>query len=164
MVAAVCACNGVQASDPPSATAPRAGEFRSSTLDTVLESASDTIRTRGFAVDGDVGRGFLVDRSSASSAASLQSGHCYIWVAVTSSQLDALQLALYDSAGGEVQRAAPTATPALRYCPTESGDHYIAWRASGTGLYAMQRFSGPRGLDIRLDDLVPTENTEPAGP
>jgi len=153
LVVALVACGDVEASQPP---ARRAAEFRSEVVDTALERASDVVRTRGFSREGEVWRGFLVDRGVATDELSMRSGRCYVVLAVGSSAIEELDLRLHESAGGEVARSG-AGTTALRYCPSRSGTYFLTARARGAGLFAVRRFRGPQGLDIRLDDLAPPD-------
>lgn len=148
---ATTACGGEPAAEaePP---VRRAAEYRSERLEVALEAASEVVRARGFHDDeGAALRGFLVDRGSATDAESLRSGNCYVIVAVASSAVRSLEVALYDSDGAAVARSG--LTPALHYCPPTSGTYFVAARATGSGLFALRVFEGPTGIDVRLDDL-----------
>lgn len=145
------ACDGDASADPP---ARRAAEFRSPAVEAELERAATVVRTRGFTdVDGTPWRGFLVDRGAAVDELRLRRGSCYVVLAAVSAAMEDLTIALYDSDGGEVAHSAP-GTRALRYCPPQTGTYFVALRAEGSGLFAVARFEGPTGLDIRLDDLA----------
>lgn len=151
LVVLLVACDGgAQAEEVQSI---RAADFQSAELDRGLEEASEVVRTRGFTIQGDPWRGFLVDRGTSVEEVSLRNGVCYVVVAVGSPALQRIELTVYDSDGAETARSGPQVT-ALRVCPPQSGIYFIAMRASGSGLFAARRFQGPAGLDIRLDDLA----------
>ncbi|MFW5925501.1 MAG: hypothetical protein ACOCV4_04995 [Myxococcota bacterium] len=140
----------------------RAEQFRSSPVDRALEAAAEVVRTRGFAKEGDDERGFVVHRETEVMELPMKSGTCYVVLAVGSSALRELDLRVFDSDGGEVARDAHQGSrAAVHHCPPQSGLHYLGVRAvKGNGLYAVRRFRGPTGLDVRVDDLFP----EPVAP
>ncbi len=138
----------------------RAAEYRSERVDVEMDRASEVVRTRGFTDQGVVWRGFLVDRGAATDQVSLRSGNCYVVLGVASSAVESLELSLFDSDGAAVARNTP-GTPALHYCPPGSGTFFVAVRASGSGLFAVRRFEGPAGIDVRLDDLAPSPSERP---
>lgn len=151
LAALVGACENGAGAVPPGR---RAAEFRSEAVETELERAAAVVRTRGFTDLGETPwRGFLVDRGAAVDEARMERGSCYVVFAAVSAAMRDLTIALYDSDGGEVAQSAP-GTRALRYCPPQTGTYFLALRADGSGLFAVRRFEGPTGLDIRLDDLV----------
>lgn len=140
----------------------RAEQFRSPPVDRALEAAAEIVRTRGFAKEGEDERGFVVHRETEVMELPLKSGTCYVVVAVGSSALRELNLRVFDSDGGEVARDRQTGSrAAVHHCPPQSGLHYLGVRAAkGNGLYAVRRFRGPTGLDVRVDGLFP----EPVAP
>ncbi len=145
------ACENGAGAEPP---VRRAAAFRSDAVEADLERAAAVVRTRGFTDLGDTPwRGFLVDRGAAVDEVRMGHGSCYVVVAAVSPAMRDLSIALYDSDGGEVAQSAP-GTRALRYCPPQTGTYFVALRAEGSGLFAVRRFEGPTGLDVRLDDLV----------
>jgi hypothetical protein len=125
------------------------------------------VLTRGFSTDGEEWRGFLVEQGSAADEASLRAGTCYVILGAGSEALRELDLRIYDSDGTEVARDADTGPgAAILYCPPHVGTYYRAALAtSGTGLFAVRRYAGPTGLDVRLDDLFrgAPAAPEPAG-
>ena len=151
IVLLLAACDGGARAEEVQAV--RAEDFRSEELDRALEEASEVVRTRGFTLQGDPWRGFLVDRGTSVKEVSLRSGVCYAVVAVGSAALERIDVTVYDSDGAETARSGPQVS-ALRVCPPQSGIYFVAMRASGSGLFAARRFQGPAGLDIRLDDLA----------
>lgn len=149
-------CEDVEdARTEPSTPARRASEFRSERVERALDDASEVVRTRGFAADGDERRAFLVRHDTDVSELSMRTGTCYVIVASGSSALRDLDLRIFDSEGAEVaQDGRVGGSAAVQYCPSQAGSYYVAVRAaSGSGLFAMRRFVGPTGLEIRLDDL-----------
>lgn len=145
-----------RATEPVSEVEPvRAADFRSEMLSAVIEKADAALGTRGYSPATDTWRGFLVDRDAAVNDASMQAGTCYVVVGISSTALRELELRVFDSDGGEVARDQRTGRgAALHYCPPQSGTYYTAVRAAaGNGLFAVRRYRGPTGLDIRLDDL-----------
>lgn len=154
--------------EPPPSPEPeerRADEYVSEELDHELEGIAERIRQRGFSPADEVWRGFLVDGATATQRLSLRSGRCVVLVAVASPQLVSLELAVHDGDGAEMVRSAPGEW-GVRYCAATSGVHFAVARAEGDGLFAAQRFHGPRGLAIRFDDLraPPTEVLQPPPP
>jgi hypothetical protein len=151
--AALAGCEDVEAAqrEPPR----RAADFRSESVDEALEQADRKVRTRGFGPQGKAERGFLVDRDSAVVDAAMRAGNCYIVLGASSSALRELDLRVYDADGAEVARDDQTGGhAAVEFCPAQSGTYYVAARAAaGSGLYALRRYQGPTGLDVRIDDL-----------
>ena len=155
----ILACEGAEAEPTPPR---RAAEFRSDVVDAALEQGSELVRTRGFQELGEPWRGFLVDRGSDVDQVSLRSGSCYVVLGVASEAVRSLELALYDSDGAEVDRQvaardaerAELGASALHYCPPRSGTYFVAVRSVGSGLFAVRRFEGPTGLDVRLEGLL----------
>ncbi len=171
LLSVVPACDGGVSADEPSEQPRPAAEFRSEHVRTILGAAEQTVQTRGFSGDGDEWRGFLVEQGSAADEAQLRADTCYVIVAAGSEALRELDLRLYDSDGTEVARDTQNGPgAALHYCPPHAGTHYTAALATaGTGLFAVRRYAGPTGLDIRLDDLfreppAPAEGSAPLPP
>jgi hypothetical protein len=164
LVPLVAACDDGASAEESAPDPPRAAEFRSEQVRTVIEAAEQTIRTRGFASDGEEQRGFLVAQGSAVHEAPLRAGSCYVILGAGSEALRELDLRIFDSDGTEVaQDAQRGAGAALFYCPPHAGTHYVAALATaGTGLYAVRRYAGPTGLEVRLDDLF--REVSPAAP
>lgn len=148
-------CETPRPTSPPRPESPRARDYRSSHVTAALRAARRVVETRGFALDGDEWRGFLVEHGTSVSDASLRSGSCYVVVATASSGLRELDLVVYDTDGGEVARDSDTGGhAAVRYCPAQTGTYYATARASaGSGVFAVQRFKGPTGLTVRIDDV-----------
>lgn len=170
-VALVLACILVGCTEPkdesPDPTpARRAAAFRSERVEEALDRASDVVRTRGFAPEGDERRAFLVRHDTDVSETSMRAGTCYVVVASGSAALRELDVRIYDSDGGEVaQDTLVGGSAALQYCPPQAGSYFVAVRATaGSGLFAMRRFSGPTGLEIRLDDLFGARSVATEGP
>ena len=140
---------------PPPVAAPRASDYRSARVASALRAARRVVETRGFTADGDEWRGFLVEHGTAVVDAPFRSGGCYVIAATASPALRELDLVLYDSDGGEVARDSDTGShAALRYCPAQTGTYYVTARApAGSGVFAAQRFKGPSGLAVRVDDV-----------
>lgn len=136
-------------------TAPRAAEYRSARVDEALEAASEVVRTRGFSTLDDAFRGFVVEHTADVREQLMRSGTCYVVLAAASAAMRELDVRIYDSDGVEVvQDMNDGPLAALRFCPAQSGTYYVTIRASaGSGLYAVNTFRGPTGLDIRTDDL-----------
>ena len=132
----------------------RADQYVSPELDEELERIGERVRERGFSPAGDAWRGFLVDRGTATRRLSLRSGQCVVFVAVASPQLTAVELAVHDGDGSEMVRSG-VGEWGVSYCAASSGVHFVVARAEGDGLFAIQRFDGPRGLALRFDDLRP---------
>jgi hypothetical protein len=145
--------------------APRAEEFRSGPVDAALDSATEVVRTRGFSQDGDDWRGFVVQRDTKVTELPMRAGSCYVVIAAGSDALRELGLRLFDTDGGEVARGVQAGSRnALHHCPPQSGTHYLGVRAAtGNGLFAVRRFRGPTGLDVRLDDIFPPPAPPPGG-
>ncbi|AKF06820.1 hypothetical protein DB32_003969 [Sandaracinus amylolyticus] len=144
------------APDAGIAAPPRAAEFRSPRVDTMLESASRVIRTRGFTADGDATRGFLLEQATEVRSTSMRTGSCYVALGVGSSAMRELDLRVFDGDGAEVARDAEQGPiAALRFCPAQNGTYFVAVRASaGSGLYATRTFRGPTGIAFRVDDVL----------
>jgi hypothetical protein len=147
--------------------APRAADYRSTSVQDAIEGAADIVRTRGFAAVGEPRRGFLVDHSSDVEEQPMRAGTCYLVLAAASSAMRELDLRVFDSDGGEVVTDATNGpTAALRFCPSQSGTYFVTVSASaGSGLYELRSFRGPTGLDVRIDDLfrqqpAPTEPSQ----
>ncbi len=144
---------------------PRAAEFRSSRVSRAMDAASEIVRTRGFAPDGEEWRGFLVDHASDVRELAMRAGTCHVVLAGASVEVRELNLRVFDSEGSEVVHDA-TSGPlaALRFCPHQSGTYYVAVRASaGSGLFEVRSFRGPTGLEIRIDDVFrEAQAAEPA--
>jgi hypothetical protein len=159
------ACDGDVSAEQPEDQPRPAAEFRSAHVRTILEAAEQTVQTRGFSSDGDEWRGFLVEQGSAADEAQLRADTCYVVVAAGSEALGELDLRVYDSDGTEVARDTQNGPgAALHYCPPHAGTHYTAALATaGTGLFAVRRYAGPTGLDIRLDDLFREPVVTPEG-
>ncbi len=151
LLGAGCDEETASAADP----APRSSEFRSREVDGTLERISEVIQVRGFLPDGEPERGFLVERASRVRELALAADSCYVAVAAGTRLLLDLDLRLHAADGSEVAANATTSSsPALLYCPPHPGTHYLSIEArAGTGLFGLQVFRGPRGLDIRLDDI-----------
>ena len=132
-----------------------AGEFRSEDVDRSLAAADVVMRTRGYTPEWDVRRGFLVERDSEVIEISLAVDACYVATAAGSAAMDNIDLRIFSSGGSEAARDTTTgAQTAAAYCPPHPGVHYLAVQAeSGTGLFGVQLFRGPSGLDMRLDDV-----------
>jgi len=161
------ACDTDVAAEGPAPAPRRAAEFRSEQVRTVLDAAGQAIQTRGFASSGDEWRGFLVEQGSAADEASLRGGTCYVLLGAGSEALRELDLRIFDSDGSEVSQDAQQGPgAALHYCPPHAGTYYIAALATaGTGLFAVRRYEGPTGIDMRLDDLFRDgPAAEPAAP
>lgn len=143
------------APEPEPEPGARASEFRSAPVDEVLEAAAQRVRTRGFSAEGDDWRGFVVQRETEVADLPMRAGTCYVVVGVGSEALRELDLLLFDSDGAEVARDGQTGPRvAVHYCPPQSGTHYLGVRATtGNGLFAVRRFEGPTGLDVRIDEL-----------
>lgn len=134
----------------------RAAEFRSERVAAALDVADARVRTRGFTADSDEDfRGFLTERASTTDEAPMRSGNCYVVLGAGTPALRELDLRIFDSDGAEVAHDANTGrVAAAQYCPAQSGMYYLAAQATaGAGLFAVRRFRGPTGLDVRLDDL-----------
>ena len=133
----------------------RARDYRSPRVTQAVEAASEVVRTRGFAAEGEPSRGFLVDRAAEVSEQAMRTGTCYVLLAAGSAEIRELDVRVFDSDGGEVVQDANTGSrSALRFCPSQSGTYFVAVQASaGSGLYELRRFRGPTGLEIRIDDL-----------
>jgi len=162
------ACDGGVSAEEGAPETHLAAEFRSEHVRTVLDAAEQTVQTRGFSSDGEEWRGFLVEQGSAADEASLRAGTCYVILGAGSDALRELDLRVFDSDGTEVARDAQNGPgAALLYCPPHAGTYYTAALAtSGTGLFAVRRYAGPTGLDVRLDDLfreAPVAAPEPGG-
>ena len=162
---ALLGCDGAAAEEPTPAP-PRADEFHSERLEQVLDTAGRMVRTRGFERSGEDARGFLVDRDSRVREVAMKAGTCYVMLGAASAALRELDLRVYDADGGEVAQDGQTgARAAVRYCPAQSGTYYLAVRASaGSGLYAVRKYAGPTGLDIRLDDVFPDAKERTVAP
>jgi hypothetical protein len=160
------ACDGDVAAEQPEEEPRAAAEFRSEHVRTILGAAEQTVQTRGFSSDGEEWRGFLVEQGSAADEAQLRADTCYVIVAAGSDALRELDLRVYDSDGTEVARDTQNGPgAALHYCPPHTGTHYTAALATaGTGLFAVRRYAGPTGLDVRLDDLFREPGVAPEGP
>lgn len=152
---AAAGCDGDVAAEGPVEAPRHAAEFRSEQVRTVLDAAGQAIQTRGFASADDEWRGFLVEQGSAADEAALRGGTCYVFLGAGSDALRELDLRVFDSDGSEVSQDAQHGPgAALQYCPPHAGTYYVAALAtSGTGLFAVRRYQGPTGLDLRLDDL-----------
>lgn len=146
--------------------APRAAEFRSARVDSMLESVSRVVRTRGFATEGEAWRGFLLEQGTELSPAPLRTGSCYVVAAVGSSALRELDLRIFDGDGAEVARDGEQGSIAVaRFCPAQNGTYYVASRAAaGSGLYSTRVFRGPTGLSLRVEDVLRAVAPAPPGP
>ncbi len=157
---------GQASGDAPPPPEPRAAEFRSSSVQQAIESASSLVRTRGFAVTGEDWRGFLVDHASDVRELPMRSGTCYVVIGAGSSAMRELNLRVFDSDGGEVVHdGASGPRAALRFCPSQSGTYYVAAHAAaGSGVFEVRTFRGPTGLEIPMDDVfrevAPAESPE----
>lgn len=143
------------APEPAARESPRASEFRSSRVVRAMDAASEIVRTRGFAQEGDEWRGFLVDHASDVRELAMRAGTCHVVLAGASSEVRELNVRIFDSEGSEVVHDA-TSGPlaALRFCPHQSGTYYLAVQVlAGTGLFEVRTFQGPTGLEIRIDDV-----------
>jgi len=134
-----------------------AADFQSDWVQAVMAEADRAIQTRGFTAEGEEWRGFLVDQGTEVNEAPMHAGNCYAVLAAGSDALAELVLRVFDSDGAEVAVDASSGPhAALRYCPAHTGTYYVAALATdGTGLFAIRRYSGPPGLEVRLDDLFP---------
>ncbi|MBX3249744.1 MAG: hypothetical protein KF901_21380 [Myxococcales bacterium] len=143
----------------PEASAPaieeEAPSFRSEHVDAQLEAIARGVVTQGFQPDGQVWRGFLVDRGVDVSEQELRRGSCYVFLGAASSAVRHLALTVHDAEGVEVARAREHV--ALQFCPDRTSAYFVVLQATGSGLFAAQRFRGPTGLELSLDDveLVP---------
>ena len=146
--------------------APRAADYRSTSVQDAIDGAADIVRTRGFAAVGGPRRGFLVDHSADVEEQPMRAGTCYLVLAAASSAMRELDLRVFDSDGGEVVTDVTNGpNAALRFCPSQSGTYFVTVSASaGSGLYELRSFRGPTGLDVRIDDLFRQQPapTEPA--
>ncbi len=169
LLLAVFGLGGACSEPPPSAEAEEAvrpaDEYVSPELDAELDGIAERVQARGYTPAADPWRGFLVDGATATRRVSVRSGRCVVLVAVASSQLVALELAVHDGDGAEMVRSSPDEW-GVRYCAATSGVHFVVARAEGDGLFAVRRFDGPRGLPIRFDDLraPPSEALQPPPP
>lgn len=159
------ACDGDVSAEQPEEEPRVAAEFRSEHVRTILGAAEQTVQTRGFSSDGDEWRGFLVEQGSAADEAPLRADTCYVILGAGSEALRELDLRVFDSDGTEVARDGQNGPgAALHYCPPHTGTHYTAALATaGTGLFAVRRYAGPTGLDVRLDDLFRDPASAPEG-
>jgi hypothetical protein len=151
-LAMACGDNVEAAPSPP----PRlANQFRSDEVDRVLSGPDTIVATRGFSQDGTVFRGFLVDHGSLVDEAELAARRCYVVVAGATAGVGELHLHLYGSDGSEVAADRHVGRlAAIGYCPPHPGTYYLTARATeGAGLFAVRRYAGPAGLDVRVDDL-----------
>ena len=136
--------------------APRAAELRSARVREAVDAAARVLRTRGYSPTGEEQRAFVVERASLVHELPLRSGSCYVAMGAASAALTALDLVLHDSDGAPVAHddGPPDASAALRFCPPHSGTYSLVARSSaGNGIVAVRVFEGPRGLDVRIDDL-----------
>jgi hypothetical protein len=158
-------CGNSTQTDPEPLVAPPATEFQSEPVRVTLEGATEVVETRGFVPDGELWRGFLVDRGSEVREVELTSRACYLALAASTEAMREVDLVLYAPDGTEAaQDVLNGSVSALHVCPPHPGTHYLAVRArSGTGLFAAQVFAGPRGLEVRLDDVFgsPPQVSEP---
>lgn len=162
-----CALGASCAEPPPGETEEvrPADEYVSQELDAELDRIAERVRERGYSPADDPWRGFLTDGATSTHRVSVRSGRCVVLVAVASSQLVSLELAVHDGDGAEMVRSSPGEW-GVRYCAATSGVHFVVARAEGDGLFAVRRFDGPRGLAIRFDDLraPPSEALQPPPP
>lgn len=150
------ACEKTASRKAPPAPTP-ARDFRSAPVDKAIDAASKLVRTRGFTRDGRDWRGFAVQHETQIMELPMQAGTCYVIIAAGSSALQELDLRVFDGDGAEVVTDNQSGGhAAVHYCPPQSGTDYIGVRATtGNGLFAVRRFRGPTGLDVRVDDLFP---------
>jgi hypothetical protein len=119
-----------------------------------MTTVAAAIEGRGFARAGEPLRSFLVERNAMVRSIAFPSGRCQVFVALGSSALTEIELAVFESGGTEMAAARGQTSEALRYCPTLPGVHYVAVQArAGDGLIVARRFEGPNGIEIELDDL-----------
>lgn len=151
------ACDEGASASPPPPAPPHAADFRSAGVDAALDAAGQVLRTRGFARDGEAWRGFVVGQSAQVSDVAMSAGTCHVVVAAGSSALRELDVHVFDADGSNLAQDASTGGRAVvRFCPSQSGTYYVAVRATaGSGLFGAVRYTGPTGLDIRLDDVFP---------
>lgn len=149
----------LDAAEGGSGEAPRAEEFRSSTVDQGLDATLRAAQTRGFSPEDDVFRGFVVEGSVAVHEVTLAAGSCYAVLAAASTGVRELDLTLFLADGTEGARDATTGrTTAALYCPVHAGTYYVTVRASaGSGLYGVRVAHGPTGLDVTASDLIPPD-------
>lgn len=164
LAGALAACDPAEAEEAPPIQ--QADEFRSEHVGEILQGAGTALQTRGLGPEGAPWRGFLVDQGSEVTEVSLATGNCYVIIGAGSASLQELDLRLFDGAGTKVAQDVHTGPgAALRYCPPNSGTHYVAALAtSGSGLFGVQRYVGPRGLEVRTDDLFRGPGAEPPAP
>ena len=135
------------------AAAPRADEFRSAAVDAQLDEVTTALERRGFRVEGETLRGFLVEHGGDVHELRARGDDCYVLAAASSTALRELSLRVHDAEGAEVARS-EAGVSALRWCPSRSGTYYLALDARGAGLYAVGAFRGPSGVNFALDELV----------
>jgi hypothetical protein len=153
VLAAACGDN-VEAA--PGVAPPRlASQFQSSEVDASLAGAETIAATRGFSRDGADFRGFLVDHGSIVDEVELEPRRCYVVIAGATQGVGELDMHLYGSDGSELVADRHVGRrAAIGYCPPHPGTFYLAARATeGAGLFAIRRYVGPSGLDVRVDDL-----------
>jgi len=96
----------------------------------------------------------------------LRAGECSVVIVNASAALEELVIRVHGADGGELARSSGgDAHAALRYCPPNAGTYYVAAVARrGSGLYAMENFSGPTGIDLDLATLFPNSAAASAEP
>ena len=151
MMLLVCACR--QPAEPGEEI--RAEEFASDELEGRLDSASDQVTARGFTMVEDMWRGFLIDRGTSVHEVELRSGRCHVFVAVGSEAIESFDITVFDSDGSEAHQS--DGVNAIRFCAPQSGVYFVTLSPTGSGLFSVRLFSGPPGLDARLDDLATGE-------
>ena len=150
----IASCEGAAAA-PARLEEGAATDFHSDALENTLASALDLLQTRGFELDGPPLRTFLVERDAHVQETPLRRGRCYVFAAVASSAITQLSIQLFDSDGtSAAEESVEAGEAATLFCPSDSGRYFLAITAlAGNGLVTARRLHGPRGLDVRVDDL-----------